>query len=178
VVKVGAAYTAFGAIHHLHSRVHGEEVNGKRIAIVGYIVKTNLDTAPKCAVHRTGKGDPPDCRAPIPSFSIGDEKGSAEGAIEVMGWASNFAQVFSMIEAIDRAKGKPVTLLDEFWGTPLPDPLPSVGAKVKVTGIYGTTFTKATSGAASNPKAGILTVETIETLEPAPVKATLPGMKR
>jgi hypothetical protein len=177
-IKVGDAYTAWGAIHHLHSRVHADEVDGKQITVVGYVVQTNFDAAPKCAVHRTGKGDPPDCRAPVPSFSIADEKGSHESAIEVMGWASNFAQIFSMMEAIDRARGKPVRLMDEFWGQPLPDPLPSVGAKVKVTGTYRITFTKAIGGVASNPKAGILTAEAVETLEQAPAKATLPGMKR
>ncbi len=178
-IKVGDAYTAWGAVHHLHSRVHRDEVNGKRISVVGYIVKTNYDAAPRCAVHRTGKGDPAGCRAPIPSFSIADEKGNTERAIDVMGWASNFAQVFTMIEAIDRAPpGKTATLVDEFWGAPLPNPLPSVGAKVRVTGTYAVTFTKATGGAAANATAGILTAEAIETLEPAPAKAILPGMKR
>lgn len=176
-IKVGDAYTVWGAIHQLHSRVHAEEVNGQKITIVGTIVRTNYLSAPRCAVHRTGRGDPADCRAPVPAFSLADDASGAEAAIEVMGWASNFAQVFSMIERVDRAKGQPVRLLDEFWGMPLPDPLPTVGAKVRVTGTYAITFTKATSGAAVSPKTGILTAETVETLEPGPVKATLPGMK-
>ncbi len=64
-----------------------------------------------------------------------------------MGRASNFAQIYSMIEAIDQApRGKEgeAKLTDEFWGQELPNPIPGVGAKVKVTGTYGVTFTKST----------------------------------
>lgn len=178
--KEGDAYTVWGVTHDLRSRVHNEDVNGKKLSIVGYIVKSNLKDAPKCAIHKTGKGDAADCKAPVPTFSIADEKNETKDMIDVMGWASNFAQVFSMIEAIDKApKGKEneVKLSDEFWGMDLPNPVPNIGAKVKVTGTYGVTFTKATGGAAANPKYGIMTVEKIEYLEPPPAKAYLPGMK-
>ena len=181
VKKQGDAYTIWGVTHDLRSRVHSEEVNGKKISLVGYIVKTNLDSAPKCAIHKTGKGDPADCKSSIPTFSIADEKAETKDMIDVMGWASNYAQVFTMIEGIDKAaKGKEgdVKVADEFWGMDLPNPIPNVGAKVKVTGSYGTTFTKSTSGAAANPKYGIMTVEKIEYLEPAAEKAYLPGMKK
>ena len=50
-------------------------------------------------------------------------------------------------------------------------------AKVKVTGTYGVTFTKATGGTAANPKYGIMTAEKIEYVEPPPEKVYLPGMK-
>jgi hypothetical protein len=179
--KDGDAYTIWGVTHDLRSRVHSEEVNGKQISIVGYIVKTNFEEAPACAVHKTGKADPPDCKAPVPSFSIADDKGETKHMIQVMGWASNFAQIFSLIEGIDKApKGKEaeVKLTDEFWGMDLPNPVPNVGAKVKVSGTYGITFTKATSGAAADPKYGIMTAEKIEYLEPPPEKAYLPGMKK
>lgn len=179
--KQGDAYTVWGITHELRSRVHAEEVNGKKASLVGYIVKTNFDQAPKCAIHKTGKGDPPDCKSPIPTFSIADEKGETKDVIDVMGWASNFAQVYSLMEAIDHApggKGAEAKLQDEFWAVDLPNPLPNVGAKVKVTGTYGITFTKSTGGAASNPKYGIMTAEKIEYLEPPPEKAILPGMKR
>jgi hypothetical protein len=178
--KVGDAYTVWGVTHDLRSRVHHDDVNGKKLSLVGYIVKTNYKDAPACAVHKTGKGDPADCKAPVPSFSIADEKGETKDMIDVMGWASNYAQIFSMIEAIDKApKGKEgeVKLADEFWGADLPNPIPNVGAKVKVSGTYAVTFTKATGGAAANPKYGIMTVEKIEYLEPPPEKAYLPGMK-
>ncbi len=175
------AYTVAGIVHDLRSRVHAEEVNGKNLSIVGYIVKTNYDEAPKCAVHKTGKGDPPDCKSPIPTFWIADEKGDTKEMIPVMGWASNFAQVFTLIEAIDRQpKGKEgeAKLADELWGADLPNPIPNVGAKVKVTGNYGVSFTKASSGTASNPKYGIMTLEKAEYIEQAPDKAYLPGMKK
>lgn len=181
VKKQGDAYTIWGVTHELRSRVHNEDVNGKKISIVGYIVKTNLAEAPKCAIHKTGKGDPADCKSSIPTFSIADEKGEAKDMIDVMGWASNWAQVFTMIEGIDRAAGGKqgeVKVADEFWGMDLPNPIPNVGAKVKVTGTYGVTFTKSTSGAAANPKYGILTVEKVEYLEPPPEKAYLPGMRK
>ena len=178
--KVGDAYTVWGVTHDLRSRVHHEDVNGKKLSLVGYIVKTNYKDAPACAVHKTGKGDPADCKAPVPSFAIADEKGETKDMIEVMGWASNYAQMFTMIESIDKAaKGKEgeVKLADEFWGADLPNPIPNVGAKVKVSGTYGVTFTKATGGAAANPKYGIMSVEKIEYLEPPTEKAYLPGMK-
>ena len=44
-----------------------------------------------------------------------------------MGWASNYAQMFTLIEGIDKAaKGKEgeVKLTDEFWGQELPEPAP------------------------------------------------------
>jgi hypothetical protein len=179
--KQGDAYTIWGVTHDLRSRVHSEEVVGKKISLVGYIVKTNYDTVPKCAIHKTGKGDPADCKSPVPTFSIADDKAETKDMIDVMGWASNFAQMFSLIEGIDKAaKGKEleVKLKDEFWANDLPNPLPNIGAKVKVTGTYNITFTKATGGAASNPKYGIMTVEKIEYLEPPTDKVYLPGMKK
>ena len=180
--KAGDAYTIWGVTHDLHSRVHRDDVNNKKLTLVGYIVKTNYDTAPKCAIHKTGKGDPADCKAEIPTFYIADEKGDTKDMIAVMGWASNFAQLFSMIEALDKApkgKEKDVALKDEFWASDIPNPLPNVGAKVKISGSYGVTFTKATGGAAANPKYGIMTAEKIEYLEPAPGDPVrLPGMKK
>jgi hypothetical protein len=180
VKKQGDAYTIWGVTHDLRSRVHAEEVENKKLSLVGYIVKTNFADAPPCAVHKTGKGDPPDCKSAVPSFSIADDKGEKVDMIDVMGWASNFAQMFSLIEGIDKAqKGKEgeVKLTDEMWGADLPNPLPNIGAKVKVTGTYGKTFTKGTGGAAANPKYGIMTVEKIEYLEPPPDRVYLPGMK-
>jgi hypothetical protein len=179
--KQGDAYTVWGIVHDLHSRVHVDEVLGKKVSLVGYIVKTNFEAAPKCAIHKTGKGDPPDCKASVPTFAIADDKGDTKESIDVMGWASNFAQMYTLIEAIDKAaKGKEgeVKLADEFWGGNVPNPLPNVGAKVKLTGTYAITFTKSTGGAAADPKHGILTVEKIEYLEPPPEKAYLPGMKK
>ena len=76
--KQGDAYTIWGITHDLHSRVHAEEVVGKKVSIVGYVVRTNYEAAPKCAIHKTGKGDPPECKSPVPTFSIADEKGETK----------------------------------------------------------------------------------------------------
>jgi hypothetical protein len=179
--KVGDAYTIWGATHDLVSRVHSEEVSGKKISLVGYIVKTNFDTFPPCSIHKTGKADPADCKVEVPTFYIADDKGETKDKIAIMGWASNPAQLFMLIEGIDKApKGKEgeVKLKDEVWATDIPNPLPNVGAKVKVTGTYGKTYTKSTGGAASDPKYGILTLEKLEYLEPPADKVYLPGMKK
>jgi hypothetical protein len=179
--KQGDAYTVWGVMHDLRSRVHHEDVDGKKLSIVGVIVRVNYADAPKCAIHKTGKGDPADCKSPVPTFSIADDKGETKDVIDVMGWASNYAQIYGMIEGIDKAaKGKEgeVKLKDEFWGQDLPNPLPNVGAKVKVSGTYGATFTRATGGAAADPKHGIMSVDKIEYIEPPTERVYLAGMKK
>lgn len=193
--KDGDAYTIWGVTHELRSRVHHDDVSGKKISLIGYVVKTNYaqkcadknntankdDCTPECAIHKTGKQDPAECKSPVPTFFIADSKEDQKDMIAVMGWSSNFAQMYTLIEALQRApKGKEaeVKLADEFWGGDLPNPLPNIGAKVKVTGIYGETFTKATSGAATNPRYGIMTSEKIEMVEPPTEPALLPGMKK
>ncbi|MBW2528604.1 MAG: hypothetical protein JRI23_30805 [Deltaproteobacteria bacterium] len=178
--KIGDAYTVWGATHDLRSKVHKDDFRDKQITIVGWIVKTNYEDAPDCAMHKTGKADPPDCKAPVPTFWIADDQGEKKNMIPVMGFASNFAQLYTLIEGIDKApKGEEdeVKLMDEFWGMDLPNPVPEVGGKVKITGYYGVTFTKATKGAAANPKYGIMTAEKIEFEEPPPKRAVLRGMK-
>ena len=45
--KDGDAYTIWGVTHDLRSRVHHDDVSGKKLSLVGYIVKTNY--AEKCA---------------------------------------------------------------------------------------------------------------------------------
>ena len=193
--KDGDAYSIWGVTHELRSRVHHDDVSGKKLTLQGYIVKTNYsekcadkmntanstDCTPECAVHKTGKQDVAECHSPIPTFWIADSKDEKKDMIAVMGWASNFAQMFTMIDGLNRsAKGKEgeVKLADEFWGNDLPNPLPAIGMKVKITGQYGETFTKATGGAASNPRYGIMTYEKMEVVEPAAEPALLPGMKK
>ncbi len=193
--KDGDAFTIWGVTHELRSRVHHDDVSNKKLSLVGYIVKTNYsekcadknntaqkdDCTPECAIHKTGKQDVAECKSPIPTFWIADTKDEKKDMIAVMGWSSNFAQMFTLIDALSRApKGKEaeVKLADEFWGGDLPNPLPAIGMKVKITGQYAETFTKATGGAASNPKYGIMTYEKMEVLEPAAEAAILPGMKK
>ena len=172
-IKSGDGYTVYGAIHHLRSSIHNAEVTGKDVTIVGYIVDSNIATAPACAIHKTGKKDPDDCKTDIPTFTIADTKGEAKGPqIKVMGWASNFANVYDAIEKYKNLKEPPKEpLKDELWAIDMPFPLPSVGAKVKVTGKYGVNFSKSSSGIASDPLSGILTYSKIEVLEEAPEKA-------
>jgi hypothetical protein len=179
-IKQGEAYTVWGASYYLRSRVHHKEVAGKKLSVAGYIVKTNLPDAPKCAVHKGGKADPENCKPPIPAFWVGDTKDAPESeTIKVMGWASNFAQIFDAIEEFDKGKDKDKSEhVDTFWGVKTPNPLPAQGAKVTVTGNYSTTFTQSSTGAEADPYMGILTSAEIAYAEQAPELGTLPGKKR
>ena len=182
-VKVGDAYTIAGASHHLRSRIHGTEVTKAPISIVGYIVEENISTAPSCAIHKVGKKDPDDCppagspAIEIPSFWIGDSKGAAKDAprIRVLGWAKNYATVFEAMEKYNKLKEikDPAKDLfkDDIWSVDVPFPLPAVGAKVKITGKYGFSFSKSSTGLVSDPINGVMTYEKMEVLEPAPEKA-------
>jgi hypothetical protein len=177
-LKNGDAWTVWGASYSLRSRVHRKDVAGKRLSIQGYIVKSNMTDAPECAVHKAGKADPENCKAPVPAFWIGDTKDAAEAdSIKVMGWASNFAQIFDAIDEFDKGKEN-TEYNDSNWGVKVPNPLPAVGAKVTVTGQYGVSFSKASSGAEADPFMGVLDFQEMTVQEPAPALATLPGKKR
>jgi hypothetical protein len=184
-IKEGDAYTVWGASYHLRNRVQTASIASKDISLTGYIVKTNLPDAPECAVHETGKADPEGCQAPIPAFWIGETKDAPlEDCIKVMGFASNFAQLYDAVKEFKkREKQKlkdgeqPEPLMDAFWGVKIPDPLPVKGAKVTIKGNYSNTFTKATSGTEADPIMGIMTMEELKYLEPPTEVATLPGMK-
>jgi len=196
--KDGDAWTVNGITHDLRSVVHHDEVEDKKTTIVGYIVRTNLvpckdkdakdggkeGCVPECAVHKKGKEDPEGCKAPIPTFWIADKAGDTTGeTIQVMGWASNFANIHDAIEEIDKTdkdKRKEKDFIEKITDAStnivLPDPLPAVGAKVKVTGQYASTFSSA-SGLAADPNHGIIHYESMEYLEQAPELANLPTMK-
>jgi hypothetical protein len=181
--KVGDAYTVAGVSHHLRSRIHSAEVTKASITILGYIVEENIATAPGCAVHKIGKKDPDDCPpagAPaieIPSFWIADTKGAGKDAprIRVLGWAKNYATVYEAMEKYKRIKEikDPAKdfFKDDIWSVDVPFPLPAVGAKVKVTGKYGFSFSKASTGMVSDPVNGVMTYEKMEVVEQAPEKA-------
>jgi hypothetical protein len=183
-VKVGDAYTIAGASHHLRSRLHMTEVTKAPITIAGYIVEENIATAPSCAIHKVGKKDPDDCppqgQPPIeiPSFWIADTKGAPKDAprIRVLGWAKNYATVFEAMAKYDKLKEikDPAKDLfkDDIWSVDVPFPLPAVGAKVKITGKYGFTFSKSSTGLVSDPVNGVMTYEKMEVVEPAPEKAS------
>ena len=177
-IKQGDAYTVWGAAYYLRSAVHRKDIVGKDITITGYITKTNLDEAPKCAVHKTGKADPEGCKAPVPTFWVGDTKDAPETeSIKVMGWASNFANLYDAIQEFDRPKDD-AGYDDQQWGVKVPNPLPAKGAKVTVKGKFSTTFSKASSGAEADPYQGIVDFQDVTVLEQAPELATLPGVKR
>ena len=182
-VKVGDAYTIAGASHHLRSRIHGTEVTKAPITIMGYIVEENIATAPSCAIHKVGKKDPDDCPPAgsppieIPSFWIADTKGAGKDAprIRVLGWAKNVATVYEAMEKYNKLKEikDPAKDLfkDDIWSVDVPFPIPAVGAKVKVTGKYGFSFSKSSTGLVSDPVNGVMTYEKMEVLEQAPEKA-------
>lgn len=180
-IKQGEAYTVWGASYQLRSRVYHSEINDKDIKIAGYVVKTNLPEAPACAVHETGKADADNCVAPIPTFWIGDSPDAPlDECIRVMGWASNFAQIYDAIKEFkkrEKSKKEEEPIQDAMWGVNIPNPLPVKGAKVVVKGNYSTTFTKATTGLVSDPLMGVLTFDSIEYTEKPAELATLPGMK-
>jgi len=177
-IKQADAYTVWGASYSLRSRVHRKDVAGKKITLTGYVTKTNLPDAPECAVHKGGKADPENCKPPIPAFWLGDTKEAPiEESIKVMGWASNFAQIYDAITEFDKGK-EDAEYQDTFWGVKVPNPLPAAGAKVSVTGTYSSTFTQSSTGAEANPFMGLLAYQEIKVLEPAAELAALPGMKR
>lgn len=167
-IKNGDAFTVYGASHHLQSLVHSKEVTGgKELTIEGYIVESNLEDAPACALHPTGKADPNGCKSDIPSFWIADSKEAPTRKIRVMGFAKNFATLFDAVTKYKNLKEAPKELLqDDMWGVGLPFPLPAVGAKVRVTGTYDYAFTKASSGAVTDPVNGIVTFKSMTTTEP------------
>ena len=181
-IKVGDAYTIYGASHHLRSRMHDKDVTKAPITIQGYIVEENISTAPACAVHKSGKADPEDCKAEIPSFWIADEKGAGpdKPRIRVLGWAKNYATVYDAMEKYKNLKAPPTekqVVKDEVWQVDVPFPLPAKGAKVKITGKYGYTFTKASTGLVSDPMNGVMTFEKMETVEEAPEKVSFQNKK-
>ena len=176
-LRAGEAFTVFGASYFLRSRHHRAEVDGERIAVQGYVVKTNLAEAPACAVHPVGVADPEGCFAEVPTFWLGDQPSSPlSDAIPVLGFASNYAQIHDAIVQWEGGSTEPY--VDVFWGQALPRPLPAVGAEVVVTGRYGTTFTKSSVGQLENTTLGILTFEEMTTLELGRAPATLPGLLR
>ena len=180
-MKDGEAYTVWGASYSLRSKVYRNDVDGKTLSITGYIVKTNLADVDPCFVHPQGKADPENCRgAELPTFWIADSKDAKiEDAIQVVGWARNFAVLYDAIEEYDkaeRAKKDPEAFNDDVFGVKIPFPLPAAGAKVTVKGTYGPKSTTAT-GMSSDPLMGIITYTELTYQEAPSERVKLPGMK-
>lgn len=176
-IKQGDAYTVYGAVHQLRSLMHAKDVTGPpAISIVGYIVDSNIPRAPDCAVHKTGKADPEGCSTEVPSFWIADDKGNTKGLkVRVVGWARNYAVIYDAMQAYKKLKpGVPPTdkqlISDDMLAVTVPFPLPSIGAKVKITGAYNVAKT-VVSDMVSEPIGGVMALKTVETLEPAPEPA-------
>jgi len=170
-VKKGDMYTVWGASLYLRSMVHHEEVNHQKLTIEGYVNKTNLMDAPECAVHKYGKADPEGCKPPVPTFWLCDEPAAPrDDCIRVMGWASNFAQIWGAMA--EYGKPNPEPYLDQYWGHEIPRPIPHRGGRVVVTGYHGVTFTGAISGVVADPVMGILTYRGLEWREAEPPPGT------
>lgn len=179
-MKSGDAYTIYGAIHQLRSLLHSKDVTAQPITITGYIVDSNVGRAPECAIHKTGKADPEKCAPEVPSFWIADDKGNTKGPkVRIVGWARNFAVVCDAMKEYNKLKPgeqpkKPVH--DDILNVELPNPLPSVGAKVKITGSYNVAKT-VVSDMVSEPLGGVMAMQKMETAEPASAPATFPVKK-
>ena len=173
-IRIGDAYSVWGASYSLRSRAHRAELQKKSIAIEGYIVKTNLLDAPRCALRPASQAQA--CRAPVPTFWVGDTPDAApEASIKVMGWASSFAEIYAVIRDIDSGRSPPA---NSRWDTALPNPLPAVGAKVRVTGSYGQVLVKMGMDPEVDLHMGVLGYFNMRYLEPARELATLPGVRR
>ncbi len=175
--RIGDAYSVYGAIHALHS-IDASRKLAHEITLVGYVVDTNLARAPKCVVHKTGVADPPGCSSEIPTFTVADDKAATASAprIRVMGWASNFANVYEAW--LKERANDAAAYTDELWAVELPRPLPAVGAKVRLVGRYGVIFSRASAGIEADPRNGIFTATRVETLERASAPARFPQLGR
>src|SRR5450432_3520461 len=146
------------------------------ISILGYIVDSNIPRAPDCAVHKTGKADPDGCNTEVPSFWVADDKGEMKGLkVRVVGWARNYAVIYDAMQAYKKLKpGDTPTdkqlVTDDMLNVTEPFPLPAVGAKVRITGAYNVAKT-VVSDMVSEPVGGVMALQKLETLEPAPEPA-------
>jgi hypothetical protein len=173
-LKAGDAYTVYGAGHQLRSLLHSKDVTVNPITITGYVVDSNIPRAPECAIHKTGKADPPNCTAEVPSFWVADEKGATKAMkVRVVGWARNFAVIYDAMKAYQRLRPgeqpkEPVN--DDILNVAVPFPLPAVGAKVKITGQYNVSKT-VVSDMVSEPIGGVMALQKYEEVEAPPQPA-------
>ena len=169
----GAAYTVWGASSSLRHPVRRPLVDGRTISVRGVIQQTNLPEAPRCAVHPPGRADPPNCTAPLPAFWLCDHLGDPLGdCIQVVGWASNFAQIYGALRQYATPNSEPY--IDSYWGVVIPDPLPAAGAEVTVEARYGVSWDGASTGVVSDPIMGVLGYRSVEVHAPARQPARLP----
>jgi hypothetical protein len=184
-IKSEGNYTVYGASHQLRNSIHNKDVTKDAITVVGYIVQTNIASAPADCQHPQGKEDGPGCKNPdVPSFWIADNKDAGNDPkapkIRVVHWARNYSVIYDAIDAYGKLKAgekpdKPVS--DAMLGIDLPFPLPAVGAKVKVTGKYNV-FGRSGGALMSDPVYGIIEFDKMETVELAPAPAAFASNKK
>jgi hypothetical protein len=173
-LRSGDAYTVWGASVLLRSG-HHRESGQSTLAITGVVGKSNVDEAPLCALHRRGIADPENCKPPIPTFWLCDSlDASPDDCIQVMGWASNFAEIWGAILQARKPHAQPYR--DMFWGKEIPSPIPQRGARATVTGQYGVTFEGASSRAVTDSIMGILIYQRLDWIEPPRENPKFPGM--
>ena len=174
-LRNGDAYTVWGASLRLRNQRRHPEMNGADLSITGVISRSNVPDAPRCAVHPPDIADPDDCKALVPTFWLCDTLDApSSDCIRVMGWASNYANIWAAIE--ESRKPNPQPYVDNFWGQEIPQPIPQRGARVTVSGRYGFLFTRASTGAEADPIMGILTYKKLQWIDPPRANPKLPGM--
>jgi hypothetical protein len=143
VSAVGAASVSVPALTVNQARELLRNASGRpetldgRLSITGHIVATNLVDAPQCAIHGPTQFDPEDCFPPVPSLWLGETPDAKkEDSIQVVGWASSFAQIVGAIEQYSRSDAP---YIDIYWGQIVPNPIPVVGARVVALGVFGPT---------------------------------------
>ncbi|HEY8042229.1 MAG TPA: hypothetical protein VIF15_20645, partial [Polyangiaceae bacterium] len=127
-----------------------------------------------CSIHKTGKADPANCAMEVPSFWIADDKGNTKGPkIRIVGWARNYAVICDAMKVYNKLKPgeqpkEPVN--DDILNVVVPNPLPAVGAKVKITGAYNVAKT-VVSDMVSEPIGGVMALQKMDVVEAAPSPA-------
>jgi hypothetical protein len=112
----------------------------------------------------------------VPSFWIADNKDDTKGVkVRVVGWARNFAVIYDAMKMYVKVKpGEQPTdkqvVTDDMLNVTVPFPLPSVGAQVKITGAYNVAKT-VVSDMVSEPTGGVMALQKVDTLQPAPEPA-------
>jgi hypothetical protein len=162
-LRVGSAYTVWGASVAFRGRRELSDPKGTVVSITGVIGRSNVTEAPSCALHAPSIADPRNCSALLPAFWLCDSSDAdMSDCIKVMGWASNYAQIWGAV--VESRLGN-LPYRDRFWRQEIPVPIPQAGAKVTVTGRYGPTFTLASSGVQVDLVMGLLTYRSLSWVE-------------
>jgi len=173
---VGDALTVWGAGMRLRRSLQEFTSRFETVTVQGWIAALNLDQVPRCALHRPGVADPVGCTAPIPTFWLCDAPdASRDQCVRVVGWASNWAQLWGALES--ERKESPEPYIDDYWGVAIPRPAPRVGGPVRVTGRLDETYSMTTVGVEVDSVMGLFTLQKLEWVTPPTQELLLPGMK-